>query len=396
MIGQHACHHRLGHRRGAQADARVMPALGAQFDLAAELVDAAHRVEDRAGRLDRQPADDVLAGRDAAQDATGMVGEEHRLAAPDAHLVGVLLAAHRRRRGTVADLDALHGIDAHQALGEVGIELVVDRIAQAGRHTGGHDLDHRADRAAALAHVVEIAFPALRRLAVGAPEGIVAGGVPVPVASIDLLRAELHDGAAHLDLGTQDLAGDGAGGDPHRRFARRLAAAAAIITHAVFLEVGVVGVARAELVLDLAVVAAALVDIVDVQRDRRAGRDALEHAGQDFHGVRLLALRHEARLAGAALLHPDLDVGFAQGNARRRAVDHAADRRPVAFAPAGEPEEGAETAAGHDRPPLLAFEVAEQFGDLLRGRGLDHADDVVAGVDVQHFTGHAGAEVGQQ
>src|SRR3954469_13023972 len=72
MIGQHACHHRLGHRRGAQADARVMPALGAQFDLAAELVDAAYRVEDRAGRLDRQPADDVLAGRDAAPDPPGM------------------------------------------------------------------------------------------------------------------------------------------------------------------------------------------------------------------------------------------------------------------------------------------------------------------------------------
>jgi len=37
-------------------------------------------------------------------------------------------------------------------------------------------------------------------------------------------------------------------------------------------------VAGAELVLDLAVVAAALVDIVDVQRDRRAGGDAFEYA----------------------------------------------------------------------------------------------------------------------
>ena len=87
----------------------------------------------------------------------------------------------------VADLDALHGVDAHQRLGEVGVELVVDRLAEADRHARGHDLDHRAARAAALAHVVEIAFPALRRLAVGAPEGIVAGGVPVPVGAVDLL-----------------------------------------------------------------------------------------------------------------------------------------------------------------------------------------------------------------
>ena len=45
---------------------------------------------------------------------------------------------------------------------------------------------------------------------------------------------------------------------------------------------------------------------------------------------------------------------------------------------------------------LLAFEVAEQFGDLLRGRCVDHADHMVAGVDVHDFAGDAGAEVGQE
>ena len=110
-----------------------------------------------------------------------------------------------------------------------------------------------------------------------------------------------------------------------------------------------------ELVLDLAVVAAALVDIVDVQPDRCTGRDALEHAGQDLHRVGFPALGDEARLAGAALVHPDLDVGFADRDARGRAIDDAADRRPVAFAPACEPEEGTETAAGHGcRPPLYS------------------------------------------
>src|SRR5471032_2518598 len=351
MVGQHAGHHRLGDRRGADADAGVVPALGAQLHLVAEAVDAAHRRQDRAGGLHGEPADDVLAGRDAAQDAAGVVAEEGRRAVPHPHLVGIVLAAHGGGGKAVADLHALDGIDAHQRLGEIGVELVVDRIAEANRNAGGHDLDHRTARAAALAHIVEIAFPALRRLAVGAPERIVARGVPVPFGAIDLLAADLHHGTAHAHVVAQYLPRDRAGRDAHRGLARRLPAAAAIIAHAVFLEVGVVGVARPELVLDLAVVAAALVDIVDVQRDRRARRHALEHAGQDLHRVGLLALGHEARLAGAALFHPDLDVGLGERDTGRRAVDHAADRRPVAFAPAGEPEEGAEAAAGHGRQP---------------------------------------------
>src|SRR5262249_47562650 len=179
---------------------------------------------------------------------------------------------------------------------------------------------------------------------------IVAGRVPVPLRAVDLLGAELHDGAAHRHARAHHLAGDGAGRDTHRRLARRLAAAATIVAHAVLLEIGVVGVRRAELVLDLRVVARALVDVVDVQRDRRAGRHALEHARQDPDRVGLLALRHEARLAGPPLVEPDLDVGFAQGKARRRTVDHAADRRAVALAPAGETEEGAEAVPGHGQP----------------------------------------------
>ena len=45
---------------------------------------------------------------------------------------------------------------------------------------------------------------------------------------------------------------------------------------------------------------------------------------------------------------------------------------------------------------LLALELGEQFGDLLGRRGLDHADHVVAGIDMHHFTGHGGAHIRQQ
>ena len=58
----------------------------------------APRRQDRARRLDREAHDDVLPGRDAAEDAAGVVGQERDLAVPHAHLVGILLAAKARRR----------------------------------------------------------------------------------------------------------------------------------------------------------------------------------------------------------------------------------------------------------------------------------------------------------
>src|SRR5262245_4566627 len=278
MVGQHARYHRLGHRCGADADARIMAALGAQRDLVAEAVDAAHRRQDRAGRLDNHAADDLLAARDATEDAAGVVAEENRGAVLDSHFIGVFFAAHGGDGKSIADLDALHRVDAHQRLGDIGVKLVVYRIAQADGDARGYDLDHRAARTAALAHVIEIAFPPLCGLAVGAPERIVRRRVPIPLAAVDFLAAELHDRAADVDGGTQDLAGDRPGSDTHRRLARRLPAAAAIVTHAVFLEIGVVGVRGTELVLDLGIIARALIDIVDMQGDRRAGGETFEYA----------------------------------------------------------------------------------------------------------------------
>jgi hypothetical protein len=58
--------------------------------------------------------------------------------------------------------------------------------------------------------------------------------------------------------------------------------------------------AGAVAVLDLAVVARALVGVVDVQRDRRAGGEALEGAGKDADLVGFLALGDMAAGAWAA------------------------------------------------------------------------------------------------
>ncbi len=153
-------------------------------------------------------------------------------------------------------------------------------------------------------------------------------------------------------IARNDLARHGARRHPHGGFARRRASAAAIVAYAVFGPVDVVGVARTERILDVAVVLRALIDVFDHQRDGRPRRDLTaivvgEDAREDFDRVRLLPLGGEAGGSGTALVQIDLDVGLGQRNARRAAVDDAADGRSMAFAPGGDTEHMAESVVGH-------------------------------------------------
>ena len=133
----------------------------------------------------------------------------------------------------------------------------------------------------------------------------------------------------------------------HHRLARGGPAAAAVVAEAVLLLVGVVSVSGPKAILDLLVVARALIFVLDQQTDRRAGRAAFEHARQDAHLIRLLALAGVARRAGAPAFEVRLDVLLRQLHARRTAVDDAAKRRPVAFAEGRDREQSAEGVAGH-------------------------------------------------
>ena len=229
--------------------------------------------------------DDVLAGRDAAENAAGIVRQKRDLAVLHAHLVAVLLAAQRGRGEPGADLDTLDRVDRHHRAGEIAVELVVDRLAEPGRNAARDDLDDRAGRRAGLAHAVEIIGPAQRRRGVRAPERVVLDRPPIPGGAVDRVRPDLHQRAADRHVGAEDLARHRAGGDARGGLARRGAAAAAIVADAVFFPIGVVGVAGAEAVGDVAVVLRALVDVLDHQLDRRAGRLPLEDAGQDVHLV---------------------------------------------------------------------------------------------------------------
>jgi hypothetical protein len=103
------------------------------------------RREDRRGRLHREARDDRLPGRDAAENAAGMVRQEFSgLAVLHAHLVGVLLAGQRGAAKPAPISTPLTALMLIIALAS-SVELAVDRRAPAGRHALGDDLDHRAD-----------------------------------------------------------------------------------------------------------------------------------------------------------------------------------------------------------------------------------------------------------
>src|SRR3546814_13850330 len=79
-----------------------------------------------------------------------------------------------------------------------------------------------------------------------------------------------------------------------------------------------------------------------------------------------------------------LDLGFVERDARRHAVDDAADRRPVAFAPGGESEEMAEAVGGHDLPTFTAARVTPT--PSIRRR-----DRIIAYERVAIFRRHSGS-----
>ena len=352
-VRQHAGDHRLADRDRPDSDTGVVAAPGRDLRVLHGPGHSEPRGQDRRRRLDGEARDDRLAGRNAAQNAAGVVGEEAWPAVVSgAHLVGVVLAGEFGGGEAVADLDALDRVDAHEGAGELRVELAVDRRAPAGRRALGDDLDHRADRRARPADGVEIVDEAPDRLGVRAEERISAHLVPAPVRPVDLELAELHERAADRDPG-DDLAGDGAGGDPRGGLARRRPPAAAIVADAVFGVVGVVGVAGPVLVPDLAVVLRALVDVLDEHGDRGSGRHlpaglVVRHdARENARLVRLPPLGGEARRPGPAAVELGLDVGRLERQTRRAAVDDAADPRPVALAESGDAEQVAEGVVRH-------------------------------------------------
>jgi hypothetical protein len=159
MVGEHEGEHRLGDGNAADGDARVVPPLGHHLDLGAVHVHRRLRRRDRAGRLDGEAHDHVLSRGNPAEHAAGVVGEETDGIALHAHGVVVLLARHGGGGEAVADFHPLDRRDRQHRLGDVGIQAIEGRCAEAGGHPGRHHLDDAPGRRCGLAHAIEKAFP---------------------------------------------------------------------------------------------------------------------------------------------------------------------------------------------------------------------------------------------
>src|SRR5690606_35266734 len=141
--------------------------------------------------------------------------------------------------------------------------------------------------------------------------------------------------------------GNRTGGDAHGRLARRAAATAAVVAQAILVVIAVVGVGRAELILDRRIVLGLLVGIADQQADRAAGGAALEDPGKNLDFVGFLALSGMPAGAGLAPVEVTLQIFQRQLQPRRAAVDDGDQRRPMALASGSDGEQLAVCVAGH-------------------------------------------------
>ena len=237
-------------------------------------------------------------------------------------LVVRLRAAHPREREAVADLDALHRLDAHQRRREPRVQAGLPRGVRA---------ETRND--AARAHLDDP-----------------ADGVALGACSVDaLLEVVADDGARDLDadLAEQRLR-DGAGGDDHRRVPGTGAlegvagVGEAVLEHAG--EVGVAGPRQRDRLLALAFRLALgrerahpprpvlVVAVPDDERERRPERPPVAEARVhlDLVGLDLLARAAAVALLAAAEIR--VDRRLVEDEARRQPADDRDQRRAVRLA----------------------------------------------------------------
>ncbi len=131
VVHQHERQHRLGDRRGAQAHAGIVPPGGDDLDRFARDVDGAPGTWMLDVGLSVRCTIDVLPGGNAAQHAAGVVAAGSPAGVSSSRCSLPRCAADR---DAGADLHGLDRVDAHHGVGDVGIEPVEHRLAQARRH----------------------------------------------------------------------------------------------------------------------------------------------------------------------------------------------------------------------------------------------------------------------
>ena len=326
-----------------------MPPLGDHVDGFSGNIDRVPAEADARGRLECNARHDVLTGGDPAENPACVVRTE----ACGCHLVTMLGALLRHAGKAGADLHALGGVDAHERMGDIRIEAVEDGLSEP---RGCSRCDHcnlGPDGVSLLAQVIHVLFEFRNLVGIGKEEGILFHLAPVVRVGADW--PECRKVAVHLDPHAvfQILFCDGPCCNAHGGFPRRGTAAATVIPDTVFLKIGVIRMARTKTVSDIGIVLRTLVLVEDNQPDRRTGCLAFKNTGKDLHLVGFATLCRVTRLARTTALEILLDVGLAEFDTGRTAVDDAADRDTVAFTKRSDCEEFTDGVPGHSVSWLL-------------------------------------------
>ena len=237
-------------------------------------------------------------------------GDRHRNSLEAIVILGAERAGGLR---PVADLHGLDRTDRHHSLREARVELIEDRLTDAGRHVvdeAGHDAT------GAVLLLTELEDALVRCLLTGRGRHVDTG---------KLRHLRVHRDAEIR----QHLRRHGTTGDTCEGLATAGATAAAVVTETVLLIETVIGVARTEHVGDVRVVLTVLVTVSHHHRDRRTGRLSLEDTGEDLDPVVLLSLGGLQILARLPPVHIRLDVLNGQWEAGRAAIDDDAECRSV-------------------------------------------------------------------
>ena len=346
-VREHERDHRLGDDAGGRDRADVGALVVRRSGLARRHVDGAQRVRHRRDRLHAGAHAQHGARGHAALGAAGPVALAVDGAVAHDELVVGLGAAAGRGEESVADLDALDRLDAHEGGSELRVESAVPVHvgAEAGRNAVGEHLDDAAERVAVLVGGVDLGDHE------GAGRGVEAAQ-RVGVERVDVVRmrqrgalgnAHGTDGDGVADEGDAELGEEGAGDGAEGDAGGGLAGAGALehgpgLVEAVLLHADEVGVAGTRTGERGAATAAERVGVdrlgahdlgplrplgvADAEGDGAAEREAVAHAARDGQLVLLELHAGAAAVAELAAREIGADGVEGDGHAGGQTLEH--------------------------------------------------------------------------
>ena len=344
VITEHEMHHRFDHRDGARQDAGIVAPARGQLGSLSLHSDCLLNLRNRGGRLEGDTEKDVLAIADATLDAAGAVRGRGDFPLLNDEGVVVLAAGEACSREAAANLKSLGGWKAHHRLGEIGLQLVKDGLAQRVRDSANDALDGATDAVTLGSDFLDAGDHRLGGFEIGTTHGgsIDLGGrncrlIDFGVQIVD--RANVGDDLIGGVKRADHLTRHDASGHTPDGLAGGRAATAFPVPDAVLALVGKIGMRGAEHRLHLGVGRGARILVIDGHHDRRAEGLALKDSGEDTALVLLLTRGDDVALARATPVKLNLNLLRSDREPGGTSVDDAADSSSMGFTPSGDTEE---------------------------------------------------------